>query len=63
MGASKRTDFAFKRITLADKSRLGTQDEEKAFNTLVHEISILSHPLIRHHQNIVNLEGICWEIP
>lgn len=55
-------DFVFKQTTLADTSRLDFQDEEKAFNALVSGISTLSHPLIRHHQNIVKLEGICWEI-
>jgi len=39
------------------------QDEQRAFNTLVSEISVLGHPLIRHRQNIINLEGICWELP
>ena len=59
--AGTPTDFIFKRTTLADTSRLDSQDEEKAFNALVSEISTLSHPLIRRHQNIVKLEGICWE--
>ncbi|KAL9076518.1 MAG: hypothetical protein Q9161_000850 [Pseudevernia consocians] len=59
---SKRTDFVFKRIKLADTFETDPQDQEKGFNALVSEISILSHPLIRHHQNIVKLEGISWEI-
>ena len=61
--ANRRNDFIFKRTTLADKSRPNVQDEEKAFNAMVSEISVLSHPQIRHHQKIVNLEGISWEIP
>ncbi|CAD6584165.1 MAG: hypothetical protein ASARMPRED_001621 [Alectoria sarmentosa] len=60
---SKRTDFVFKRLRFADSYRPDSKDQEKSFNALVSEISILSHPLIRHHQNIVKLEGICWEIP
>ena len=60
--ASRRVDFAFKRTKLAERSIVDGQDEEKAFNALVSEISVLRHPLIQHHQNIVNLEGICWEI-
>ena len=60
--ASRRVDFAFKRTKLATRSPIDSQDEEKAFNALVSEISVLRHPLIQHHQNIVNLEGICWEI-
>ena len=60
---SKRTDFVFKRMRFADTYRPDSKDQEKGFNALVSEISILSHPLIRHHQNIVKLEGLCWEIP
>lgn len=55
----KRTDFAFKRMRSAITD---SNDQENGFNALVSEISILSHPLIRHHQNIVKLEGISWEI-
>ena len=62
-GASRHVDFAFKRTKLAERSSADRRDEEKAYNALVSEISILRHPLIQHHQNIVNLEGICWEIP
>lgn len=60
---SRRIDFAFKRTKLAERSSTDSQDEEKAYNAMVSEISVLRHPLIQHHQNIVNLEGICWEIP
>ena len=55
----KRKNFVFKRM----RSAITDSDEqENGFNALVSEISILSHPLIRHHQNIVKLEGISWEI-
>ena len=60
-GASRNVDFAFKRMKLAEGS--SADNEEKAYNALVSEISILRHPLIQHHQNIVNVEGICWEVP
>jgi hypothetical protein len=55
--------FAFKCYTRMYQSQQGTFDEERVYNALVSEISILGHPLIRHHQNIVNLKGICWEAP
>lgn len=55
------TSLAFKCISRLDHHLLSEHEEESAFNLLVSEISILGHPLIRHHQNIVNLEGICWE--
>jgi len=32
------------------------------FLPLISEVLILSQPPIRSHPNIVNLEGICWEI-
>lgn len=35
---------------------------EKLFNEMVSEVTILGHPLIRHHQNIVGLAGIYWEL-
>lgn len=60
--ASRRVDFAFKRTKLAERPVVDDQDEERAFNALVSEISVLRHPLIQHHQNIVDLEGISWEI-
>ncbi len=56
------SDFAFKRMRFADTSGPDSEGQEKGFNALVSEISILSHPLIRYHQNIVKLEGISWEI-
>jgi hypothetical protein len=55
--------LAFKCTARLDRRLLSKYDEQRAFNALVSEISILGHPLIRHHQNIVNLEGICWELP
>lgn len=61
--ASLRTDFIFKRTSLVDTSRPDSQSEKRAFNVLISEIAVLSHPKIRLHQNIVNLEGICWETP
>lgn len=60
---SRSVDFAFKRTKLAEKLLVDKQDEERAFNAFVSEISVLRHPLIEHHQNIVNLEGISWDIP
>ncbi|KAF8538812.1 hypothetical protein BDD12DRAFT_739667 [Trichophaea hybrida] len=32
------------------------------FLPLISEVLILSQPAIQNHPNIVNLEGICWEI-
>ena len=49
--------FLFKRI-----SALFAEDRTKAFRALISEVFVLGNPLIRHHPNIVDLEGICWEI-
>ncbi|KAF8539826.1 hypothetical protein BDD12DRAFT_881587 [Trichophaea hybrida] len=39
-----------------------SEDSENDFLPLMSEVLILSQPLIQIHPNIVNLEGICWEI-
>lgn len=36
--------------------------ERRLLPCLIDEISILGHPRIRKHPNIIDLEGICWEI-
>jgi hypothetical protein len=64
-----KRSFAFKRAALYENVKEDEGDDwggashEKVFNTLVSEISILGHPLMRYHQNIVRLEGICWDVP
>lgn len=35
---------------------------EKVFNEMVAEVTILGHPVIRNHQNFVRLEGVYWEL-
>jgi len=47
--------LAFKRFHL-DK------DSNMDFLPLISEVLILSQPPIQEHPNIVNLEGVCWEI-
>jgi hypothetical protein len=48
--------LAFKRNTLS------TASEASRYQTLISEISILGHPVIRNHANVITLEGICWDI-
>ena len=45
--------LAFKRIV--------TQ-RHHAFRSLVAEISILGHPAVIAHENIIRLEGMCWDV-
>ena len=50
-----RTGFAFKRTN-------GQASPDAKFRTLISEVSVLQNPSIRSHPNIINLEGVCWEI-
>ena len=47
--------LAFKRFHDSD-------DPDTGFVPMMSEVLILSQPPIRNHPNIVDLEGICWEI-
>jgi hypothetical protein len=49
--------FAFKRF---HDSYSG--DSDKDFLPLMSEVLILSQPPIQKHPNIINLQGICWEV-
>lgn len=53
-----QTSFAFKRVT---PSTFGS-DEYTLFRTLISEVLVLGHPVIRDHANIVTLVGICWDV-
>ena len=53
-----QTTFAFKSVT---PSSFGS-DEYTIFRTLMSELLVLGHPVIRDHANIVTLVGICWDI-
>ena len=53
-----QTSLAFKRIKKINKDNL-----ELIFQVLISEMIVLSHPAIRRHSNIVELQGICWDIP
>ena len=53
--------FAFKRPSV--RSSFDFEEfERRLLPCLIDEISILGHPRIRKHSNIIDLEGICWEI-
>ena len=47
---------------LAFKRFHQSEDYDGDFLPLMSEVLILSQPPIRNHPNIVDLEGICWEI-
>ena len=53
-----RSGLAFKRPNVLSTP----QSEEAAFKSMISEISMLRHPSISSHPNIIDLEGICWEV-
>jgi hypothetical protein len=54
--ANIQASFAFKRVRDTDKR------EDDIFQALANEITILSHDTIREHSNIVQLQGLSWDI-
>ena len=53
-----QTTFAFKRLKRSHSS----VEEAQNWHPLIAEISILGYHAVRKHRNIVNVEGICWDI-
>jgi serine/threonine protein kinase len=53
------TSFAFKRF--GDQQLCSNVCT--SFQDIMSEMIVLSHPLIQKHPYIVQLEGICWDIP
>lgn len=51
-----QTSFAFKRFHWSYWS------ESRNYQALICEVSILGHPFVRSHPNIIRLEGVCWDI-
>ena len=57
-----KVKLIFKQTRFTEDDSGECWNAKRTFATLVSEISILHHPLLRYHQNIVNLEAISWEI-
>lgn len=53
-----QTGFAFKHTR---QSRV-KENEAATFRTLIAEVLVLGHPLIRKHRQIIPLEGISWDV-
>jgi Protein tyrosine and serine/threonine kinase len=49
-----QTSFAFK---------LFNRPQQHPLSEIAQEMVVLSHPMVRKHEHIVTLEGICWDIP
>lgn len=55
---SNDTSLAFKSPIISGSDL----DEAMAFRALICEVLILRHPIIRQHMNIIELQGITWEV-
>jgi serine/threonine protein kinase len=51
--------FAFK---CASEHQKKSEPEGSTLRMILNECSILSHPSIRRHPNVIELEGVCWDI-
>ena len=58
---SLQMSFAFKRPIFTSSFNL-EELEKRVLPALIAEISVLSHPAVRNHPNVIHLEGVCWEI-
>lgn len=67
-GATSRVDeasqtvhrsFACKRLSVEHKA-LSTR--AVSLRMMLNEIAILNHPSVRKHPNIIELEGVCWDV-
>ncbi|KAK6519439.1 hypothetical protein TWF281_003273 [Arthrobotrys megalospora] len=43
------------------QSEIRYEDPAKIFRSVLSEVYILGHPVVREHPNINSLQGICWE--
>lgn len=59
-----QTTFAYKRFDHVnlDPNISEGEFQTRQYNAIIAEIVALSSPFIYDHPNVVNLEGICWEI-
>ena len=53
------TNIVFKCVKESEKRE---KTEAEIFQMLTTELAVLSHERIRAHQNIVQLQGVCWDI-
>lgn len=53
----RQLSFAYKRMRAT-----GLQDVGSAYQYAISEVRALTMPRVRAHPNVVDLEGVCWEI-
>jgi hypothetical protein len=54
------TSFAFKRVS--EKRKLNRKKAD-ILRDIIHELSVLSDPSIRQHPKILEIQGVCWDVP
>ena len=62
-GGQARINQALANIQISFAFKHFDHPEPKPFQQTVQEMVVLSHPIIRDHEHIVRLEGVCWDIP
>jgi hypothetical protein len=55
--ANRRVSLAFKRLNVEQLSK-----DKLSYRPLSTELAILGHPVICGHPNILELQGVCWDI-
>ncbi|KAI1123667.1 hypothetical protein F5Y10DRAFT_285846 [Nemania abortiva] len=56
---NQQTSFAFKRVADEDKP---FRSEQEIMRCLINEITILDHLMAQKHQNILEFQGVCWDV-
>ncbi|RBQ99950.1 hypothetical protein FVER53590_12516 [Fusarium verticillioides] len=54
-----QASFAFKRVSEEDRLN---KTEEDIYRCLINEVLVLCHPRVRGHSNILDLQGVCWDV-
>ena len=57
-----RLNFIFKRTNLSSLTKPDPRRDLLTYHALISEIRVLRSRVIRDHPNIVQLQGICWEV-
>lgn len=57
-----RLNFIFKRTNISPLIRQDSGTDSLTYHALISELRVLRSRLIRDHPNIVQLQGICWEV-
>ena len=62
-GGQSRINQASANVQISFAFKYFKHSQRCPFREIVQEMVVLSHPVVRRHQHIVRLEGICWDIP